>query len=157
MPEWVVSQVAMDAPEARSVFADLLDEYNGRYPERYREQLTGVEAEEVAPPDGAFLVVTEDGVTVAGGAFRRYDTETAELKRIWTAKAHRRRGLGRLIVRELEDEARLRGYRRIYLTTGPRQPEAKALYLAAGYAPQFDLGADPEVVRHLGFVKALDS
>jgi hypothetical protein len=27
----------------------------------------------------------------------------------------------------------VRGYRRVYLTTGDRQPEAEALYLSAGY------------------------
>ncbi len=39
---------------------------------------------------------------------------------------------------ELERLARQRGYRRVYLTTGPSQPEAVALYLAAGYRPLYD-------------------
>ena len=34
---------------------------------------------------------------------------------------------------ELESEIAARGYRRIYLTTGDRQPEAEALYESAGY------------------------
>jgi GNAT superfamily N-acetyltransferase len=75
---------------------------------------------------------------VAGGAFRRYDETTAELKRIWTASTHRKRGYGKLVVAELERAARQRGYRRVYLTTGPRQPEAVALYLSAGYRPLYD-------------------
>jgi polar amino acid transport system permease protein len=56
---------------------------------------------------------------------------------------------------ELEILAAARGYRRIHLTTGPRQPEARALYLAAGYTPLFDLDADPETIGHLAFEKQL--
>ncbi|MEU6721021.1 GNAT family N-acetyltransferase [Nonomuraea sp. NPDC046802] len=57
---------------------------------------------------------------------------------MWTHPRHRGAGLGRLVVRELEREAQRRKYRRIYLTTGPRRPEAVRLYLASGYDPQFD-------------------
>ena len=52
--------------------------------------------------------------------------------------AHRRRGLARRVLTELEQRAGARGYTRMYLTTGPRQPEAKALYLTAGWTPLFD-------------------
>jgi hypothetical protein len=34
---------------------------------------------------------------------------------------------------KLESEIAARGYRRIYLMTGDRQPEAEALYLSLGY------------------------
>jgi GNAT superfamily N-acetyltransferase len=74
-----------------------------------------------------------DGRTVTGGAFRRFDAETAELKRIWTHSRHRRRGYARALLAALEAEIGARGYRCIYLTTGDRQPEAEALYLSAGY------------------------
>ncbi|GLX10971.1 GNAT family N-acetyltransferase [Microbispora sp. NBRC 16548] len=98
--------------------------------------------------------VSPAGETVAGGAFRRYDAVTAELKRIWAHPSHRRRGLGRAVVRVLEREAAARGYRRVYLTTGPRQPEAAALYLASGYTPLFDVDDRP-VRGPLPFVKDL--
>ncbi|POC77303.1 hypothetical protein CRN61_21745 [Vibrio vulnificus] len=61
------------------------------------------------------------------------------------------------VLHELESEAQSRGYQRIYLTTGPRQPEAKELYLAAGYLPQFDLSVDPESVWNLPFRKELNA
>ena len=48
-----------------------------------------------------------------------------------------------------------RGYRQVYLTTGPRQPEAKHLYLNTGYEAQFDLSADPETIGALAFTKDL--
>nr|WP_225956285.1 bifunctional GNAT family N-acetyltransferase/class I SAM-dependent methyltransferase [Amycolatopsis lexingtonensis] len=92
-----------------------------------------------SPPGGGMLLLLSDGVAVAGGAFQHYDGETAELKRIWTDRAHRGRGFARRVVAELEAEAAGRGYSRIFLTTGPNQPEARGLYLAAGYTPHFDV------------------
>ncbi|MBV6539828.1 GNAT family N-acetyltransferase, partial [Ursidibacter maritimus] len=57
-----------------------------------------------------------------------------------------RQGLARRVVEELEAEAVRQGYTRVYLTTGPRQPEAKALYLATGYSPLFDTSLPAEEV-----------
>ena len=79
------------------------------------------------------LVGLLDGQPVTGGAFRRFDAETAELKRIWTDSRYRRRGYAKALLAELEAEIAARGYRRVYLTTGDRQPEAEALYLSSGY------------------------
>jgi polar amino acid transport system permease protein len=59
------------------------------------------------------------------------------------------------VLAELERTAAAAGYRRLYLTTGPRQPEAKGLYLAAGYTPLFDVTADPMTIGPLPFEKPL--
>ena len=56
---------------------------------------------------------------------------------------------------ELEALAAARGYTRVYLTTGPRQPEAKHLYLNTGYQAQFDVDAYPETIGPLAFTKDL--
>ncbi|MER5769453.1 GNAT family N-acetyltransferase [Streptomyces sp. NPDC001985] len=141
-------------PLARPLLTDLSDEYRRRYGES--SDLTRRPAAQFAPPDGAFVLLLERGRAVAGGAYRRYDRRTAELKRIWTDSAHRRRGLGRQVLRVLEAEAARRGYGRIVLTTGPRQPEARGLYLASGYRPLFDPDADPESVGLLSFEKELN-
>jgi GNAT superfamily N-acetyltransferase len=143
---------------ARPLFEDLAREYGARYggtPEQVREELERYPAAEFEEPRGVLLLLLEDGAAVAGGAYRRYDERTAELKRIWTHPAHRRRGLGRRVLRELERRAAATGYSRLYLTTGPRQPEAKHLYLAAGYRPLFDVDVDPETIGPLPFEKDL--
>lgn len=144
-------------PEAAPLLADLVVEYSTRYGRTNENtQLT-----EVPPTDfhaergGAFVLLRHGGQTVAGGAIRRYDDETAEVKRMWTSHLHRRQGLGRRVLAELEAAAIDLGYRKLYLTTGPRQPEAAALYLAAGFAPQFDVEADPEAIGPLPFSKEL--
>ena len=42
------------------------------------------------------------------------------------------------MVAALEQAAVASGRRKVFLTTGPRQPEARALYLALGYTPVGD-------------------
>ncbi|MFF1572436.1 GNAT family N-acetyltransferase [Leifsonia sp. NPDC058292] len=144
---------------ARPLLAELELEYDTRYGdffgERAATELSRYPAEEFAAPRGAFVLLLRDGEPIAGGAFKRFDDDTAELKRIWTSSAHRREGLARRVVAELEAEAARRGYTRVTLTTGPRQPEAKSLYLATGYTPLFDLSAPAEEVGIHGFEKSL--
>jgi len=149
--------VSPDHPVAASLLADLAVEYGTRY----AGQSANVCLTEVPSSDfeevngGALVLLTDKGETVAGGAIRRIDNETAEVKRVWTSNPHRRRGLGRRVLDELERIAADHGYRRLILTTGPRQPEAAGLYLAAGYTPKFDLAADPEAIGKLPFTKKL--
>ncbi|MFD6349293.1 GNAT family N-acetyltransferase [Streptomyces roseolus] len=155
-PEPTVVHVPVSHPLVRPLLRELGDEYSRRYGKDAHVEISRYPDEEfTAARGGVLLLLLERGAPVAGGAFRRYDATTAELKRIWTHSAHRRRGLARRVVAELEDEARARGYRRVRLTTGPRQPEARGLYLATGYAPLFDTEADPETLGLLPFEKLL--
>ena len=155
---WQVLLVPLEDPRVAPMLRELGAEYAARYGSRFggaEQEMRRYSAADFAPPGGTLLIVVENGITVAGGAFRQFDERTAELKRIWTSSAHRRRGLARFVLAELEEEAARRGYSRIYLTTGPRQPEARGLYLHTGYRPLFDIRADPEVIGRLAFEKEL--
>lgn len=156
----------IDTSPLDAVAKPLLDALQREYATRYREfrrdsdasaaqEIARYPAELFAPPEGAFIVVERDGETIGGGAFKRYDAQTAELKRIWTRDDQRRQGLARRVVEELEERARRQGYRRVYLTTGFRQPEAWGLYIDSGYVPLFDRSVAPEVLVHLPFGKDL--
>jgi GNAT superfamily N-acetyltransferase len=128
--------VGQDDPLAQPLLDELAVEYATRYRGTISEVgkwLRGYPAAEFEPPAGGMLVGLLDDVAVTGGAFRRFDDETAELKRIWTDARYRRRGYARTLLEALERELKARGYRHAYLTTGNRQPEAEALYLATGY------------------------
>jgi GNAT superfamily N-acetyltransferase len=128
--------VAQHDPLAEPLLAELALEYANRYRaplESVSKWLRTYPAHEFAPPDGALLIGLRDGRPVTGGAFRRFDDETAELKRIWTDSRYRRRGFAKALLVELESAIAARGYRRIYLTTGDKQPEAEKLYLSTGY------------------------
>ena len=150
--------VGQGDPLADPLLAELAVEYATRYggtSERVGRWLRGYPAQEFEAPDGGMLIGVVDGVPVTGGAFRRFDADTAELKRVWTDGRHRRKGLGKLLVAELEAVIGERGYRRVYLTTGDRQPEAEALYLATGYRRLTEpLPAEGEVYP-MAFVKEL--
>lgn len=155
-PDLQVHRVRVDDPRLEPLLKDLIVEYGTRYGRPTpHSQLTEVPASDFVEPFGTFLILTDNGVTVAGGALRRYDPLTAEVKRVWTSHRHRRRGLARRVMAELEVAALDLGYQRIHLTTGPRQPEAKNLYLAAGYTPRFDPAADLETIGPLAFAKEL--
>jgi GNAT superfamily N-acetyltransferase len=160
IPALTVLELPMHDPRVRPLLDELAVEYDTRYGDLFgrgaaAEELNRYPAEEFEAPGGALLIIQENGESVAGGAYRRYDAETAEFKRIWTHSAHRRRGLARRVLAELERLAAERGYSSVYLTTGPRQPEAKHLYLNTGYTAQFDLAADPETIGALAFTKNL--
>jgi GNAT superfamily N-acetyltransferase len=150
--------VGQDDALAEPLLAELAVEYATRYgstPELVGTWLRGYPADEFEAPGGGMLVGLLDDEPVTGGTYRRFDAETAELKRIWTHSGHRRRGLARRLLVELEAEIAARGYRRIYLTTGDRQPEAEALYLATGYRKLDEpLPAEGEVYP-MAFLKEL--
>ena len=150
--------VDQDDPLAEPLLAELALEYASRYRapvEAVSKWLRTYPAHEFAAPDGAMLIGLSNSQPVTGGAFRRFDTETAELKRIWTDSMHRRRGYAKALLVELEKEIGARGYTRIYLTTGDRQPEAEELYLTTGYRRLDEpLPAEGEVYP-LAFLKTL--
>jgi len=95
--------------------------------------LRGYPAAEFGAPGGGLQIALLGERLVTGGAFRRFDATTAEPKRVWTDTAHRRRGYAKALLTELENEVTERGYRRVYPTTGDRQPEAEGLYRSTGY------------------------
>lgn len=124
-----LQQVALSDPAVAPLLDWLRDAYLTWYGGR-DEVVPG----EFDPPAGAFLVLVDDaGRTVAGGGFRRVEPAVCEVKRVWTAPGHRRRGHASRVLTELERLAGERGYRRIRLETGPAQPEAEAMYRARGY------------------------
>lgn len=150
-----------DDPRAAPMLADLLREYDSRYGTLFDPQGAAVEmnryAPEVfAPPGGNFLLVLRDGQAIAGGAFMPWQGDSAEFKRIWTHPAYRRQGLAGEVLQALERQALRQGYRRVYLTTGYRQPEAVALYLRHGYRALFAPDADHEALKTLPFEKWLE-
>ncbi|MGN0145470.1 MAG: GNAT family N-acetyltransferase [Clostridium sp.] len=79
------------------------------------------------------VIIYKDESPVACGAFKEHDTESIELKRIFVKKENRRQGLSKLIINELEELARSKGYKYALLETGKKQHEAINLYRNTGY------------------------
>ena len=93
--------------------------------------------------DVAVVLVARDagGEAVGCGALRPLGDGVAEIKRMYVVPAARGRGLSKLVLAGLEAAARDRGWTTLRLETGPRQPEAIALYERAGYRPIPAFGA----------------
>jgi putative acetyltransferase len=92
--------------------------------------------DELAEPLGLFLVARVN-TDVAGGIGLRsiggLDQHLGEVKRLWVRPDLRRAGIAVALMDEMEQRARLLGYVRLYLETGPKQPEAVALYASLGW------------------------
>jgi GNAT superfamily N-acetyltransferase len=84
---------------------------------------------------GYFVVAREGDILLGCGAFRPLGESCAEIKRMFVRPAARRKGVGRAILRHLEEEIRRRKFRSIVLETGIGQPEAISLYESEGYFP----------------------
>lgn len=149
---------ALSDPLAQPLLAALADEYAQRYgadPQRIAEWLIDGPEGEFSAPQGGMLLGLLNGEPVTGGAFCRFDAETAELKRVWTHREHRRRGYARALLAALESEIATRGYTRVYLITGDRQPEAEELYEATGYIRLSEPLPSQGPVFPIAFLKAL--
>ena len=82
---------------------------------------------------GAWLVAYLDGEPVGCGGLRTLAPRIGEIKRMFVVPPVRGRGVGRRLLRALEERARAAGHERVRLLTTPLLAEACALYAAAGY------------------------
>jgi predicted GNAT family N-acyltransferase len=81
--------------------------------------------------DARHALVRDGAVPVAAGRYFRIGT-TAQVGRMAVLAAHRGRGIGRLVLDALVDDARARGYARVALNA---QDHAVAFYAKAGFTP----------------------
>ncbi len=143
--------VVQDPDDA--VSRELIEEYLADIAVRYPVSNTRtsgappMDMAELRAPSGAWLVAYDGDEPVGCAGMRRLDDHSAEVKRVFVRPAGRGRNLARALMAELEDLARVRGYRRMRLDTGDRQPEAVRLYLTGGYREVGDYNGNP-YARH---------
>lgn len=136
-----IRRLSFDHPDAVALNARVQREYARRYGDE--GDITPLEPAMFAPPRGLYLIAYDDGGTpVATGGWRAqerneegYADGDAEIKRMYVVPEARRRGLSRLVLAALEEDARAAGRVRMCLETGTKQPEAIALYTSSGYEP----------------------
>jgi putative acetyltransferase len=121
------------SPISQQLILALNTELEDRYPED-GANFFRLDAEEVSEGRGGFFVANIGDKAVGCGAVRRLEPGLVEIKRMYVDPAVRGRRVGRRILDALEAESRQLGARRIVLETGPRQPEAIALYAHAGFS-----------------------
>lgn len=100
---------------------------------------------DVTPPRGDFLLLTElgTGEVLGFGGVRVLEGGEVELWRMWLDPSARGRGLGRFLLRALENRARALGGDRVVLNVNSALTEATALYSSAGYTPAEPFAPNP--------------
>jgi GNAT superfamily N-acetyltransferase len=84
--------------------------------------------------DARYLLMRDGGQAIGCAAVQPLEPRIGELKRMYIVPDERGRGLGRALLRAVEDLAKVAGYEVLRLETGWAQPEAVALYDSAGYS-----------------------
>lgn len=132
------------SPTAQHLIHSLNAELESRYPEE-GANFFRLDPDEVSEGRGGFFIAYADKLPVGCGAIRRIEPTVAEIKRMYVAPGNRGRGIGGKILTELEAEALRLAVHRVVLETGPRQPEAIAIYKRAGFVeiPLFGEYVDP--------------
>lgn len=79
------------------------------------------------------IIAYNNGLPAGCGAFKFYEKDIVEVKRMFVHPDYRRKGIARLVLTELEKWAAELKYTSCILETGLKQPEAIMLYKESGY------------------------
>lgn len=79
------------------------------------------------------VVCYQDNVAIGCGAFKEFDTDAVEIKRMFVHPNFRGKGIASTVLKELEVWASESNYTNCVLETGKNNPEAIALYHKSGY------------------------
>ncbi|WP_394760224.1 GNAT family N-acetyltransferase [Flavobacterium sp.] len=79
------------------------------------------------------IVYFENDIAVGCGAFKKYDVETVEIKRMFVHPEHRNKGIANQILNELESWAKEHNFTTSILETSFKLENAIALYKKSGY------------------------
>lgn len=124
----VIEQISPHHPKARALLAAASAAMDNLYPPTSQHGLDPKEAEQ-----GIFMIAWQEGEAAGCGVIRPLVKRTGEIKRMFVSPTHRRQGIARKILTELEAMAPRLGLDVIRLETGTLQPEAITLYESAGY------------------------
>ena len=129
-----LNEEPIGSPGARSVFYAAVDELDRRY--HRSDPGPRMSPDELGEPDGLFLVARVEGHLAGGVGLRRIGKPAdrlGEVKRLWVRPDLRRHGVAAALMADVEERARLLGYRELYLEAGSAQPEALSMYPRLGW------------------------
>ncbi|MFI6577955.1 GNAT family N-acetyltransferase [Nocardiopsis sp. NPDC050513] len=144
--------VSWDDPDATRLRALQRTEIAERYGTPDSEPGTAPSAEDIA----VFVLARDgDGAPVGCGGLRDLGDGSGEVKRMFVLPERRGTGAAPLVLAALEEWARDRGWKRLRLETGDRQPDAVRFYSRSGYEPIPRFGAYADCASSLCFEKVL--
>ena len=130
----VCQPVDFDDPRAEGLRAAMREEMDDRYadypPDFGAESRPN--AGQFRDGNGLYVLALDGEEPVGIGGVRTHEDD-AEIKNVYVIPGRRSEGIAGTIMAALETWAGGRGFARIILETGERQPEALALYRRLGY------------------------
>ncbi len=143
MPAQILVEDATDFDLVAQLWAQYWDEHR----EDLGAQDLATEAralpEGYEAPDGALLVASMGGDAVGTVGLRRFDVETADMRRMYVPQAYRGLGIGEALLAAVLDKARSMGYQRMILDVMESQAPARHLYEKAGFREAAGYGFSP--------------
>lgn len=103
------------------------------------------------------IIAYQDELAIACGAIKEFSSKTMEIKRMYTLKGARGKGLASQVLSDLELWSKELGYDSCMLETGKRQEDAIALYQKNGYQIIPNYGQYIGVANSVCFEKELKS
>ena len=150
MPDETTSEytIALGDLTDERVLKLLADHLDDMYATSPAESVHALDVSGLADERVTFWVATDGDEVLGCVALKQLDPEHAELKSMRTSNAARGRGIGKLLMAHVLDEAHRRGYRRMSLETGTQEffRPARTLYAANGFVdcgPFADYVLDP--------------
>jgi GNAT superfamily N-acetyltransferase len=135
------------SPDALACVNAYFEELGERFPGGFEPTGCGtVDAAEMDPPGGRFLVVWAGGRALGCGGVRTLVGGVGEIKRMWLHPDLRGRGVGRQLLGALEQASRALGHTVVRLDTSRHLDEAVSLYIGSGYVaiPRYNDNADAD-------------
>ena len=139
----VISAESPDTEDAIALITELEADLDPLYPAESRH---GYSVEKLLRQGVAFFVIRDNGELIGCGGVQFFDSEYAEIKRMYVRTGFRGLGYAKLMLDHLEEYSRSNGLTLLRLETGIHQHDAIGLYERAGFEsiPPFgDYKPDP--------------
>lgn len=131
--EWVIQQIELF--------------YNTKLESNFAKNIinkTMKHLEQFYPPKGRFFLIMYDNQLAGTGCLRNNKKGIGEIKRMYIRPKMRGMGLGKKTLEKLITEAKIIGYSKLRLDTGPFMKEAQSLYRSYGFK-EIDIYPETEV------------
>lgn len=102
------------------------------------------------------VVCYQDNIAIGCGAFKEFDSDTVEIKRMFVHPDFRGKGIASTVLKELEIWANEIHYTNYVLETGQNNPEAISLYQKNGYKIIQNYGQYENIETSVCLKKSID-
>ncbi len=101
------------------------------------------------------IIAVENDVVIGCIALRPFSPDTAEIKRMYIIPSKRASGMGKALLEKCLSLAKEKGYRYAVLESNEKLPNAKNLYLKAGFTKMRSYGPYAALEETLCMIKSL--